>query len=110
MSSFPHFFGLSHKALAEVVVLVAMVIWALSYLMVQIVRATSFASKFACPECHSTDVSLSMRTGPWDGLYRLIRCIPYRCQVCSTRYFCAERDSTVESVPTNASSANTIGC
>lgn len=110
MSSIPHFFGLSHRVLAELVLAAAIIIWALSYLMVQIIRATVFASKCACPECHSTDVSLSMRTGPWDRLYRLIRCVPYRCQVCSTRYFCAERESPAESVAPNATSANSIGC
>jgi hypothetical protein len=101
-STFPHFFGLSHKALAEVVLSGAMVIWALSYLMVQIVKATSLTTKLACPECHSTDVSLSMRTTALDRLYRLIRCVPYRCQVCSTRYFCADGDSTGAGVPTDA--------
>jgi hypothetical protein len=98
----PHFFGLSHKVLAEVVLSGALIIWALSYLMVQIIRATSFTSKLACPQCHSTDVNLSMRTTALDRLYRLIRCVPYRCQVCSTRYFCAEGDSAVQGVPTDA--------
>jgi hypothetical protein len=110
MSSFPHFFGLSHKVLAEVVLSGALVIWALCYLMFQIVRATSLASRLACPECHSTDVSLSMRTTALDWPYRLIGCVPYRCQVCSTRYFCADGDSAAESVSSDTSSANTIGC
>jgi hypothetical protein len=106
----PHFFGLSYRHLAEAVLCAAMVIWALSYLTVQIVRATSLWSKYACPACHSTDVNLSMRKTIWDGPYRLIRCVPYRCQVCSTRYFCSENDLIRDTVPNPASSANTISC
>lgn len=106
----PHFFGLSYRALAEAVVAGAMIVWALSYLMVQIIKATVLASKHACPECHSTDVSLSMRTTAWDQPYRLIGCVPYRCQVCSTRYFCSYKDPLDRGVSTDASSANTIGC
>ena|SRR2546421_12614170 len=96
MSTFPHFFGLSHKALAEVVVCGAMVVWALCYLMAQIIKATALTTKLACPECHSTDVSLSMRTTALDRLYRVIRCVPYRCQVCSTRYYCADGDPSAD--------------
>ena len=106
----PHFFGLSYRVLAEAVFAGILVILTISYVMVQIIKATVLASKYACPECHSTDVSVSMRTTAWDRLYRLIGCVAYRCQVCSTRYFCSHKDSLDRGVPTDASSANTIGC
>ena len=101
MATIPHFFGLSHKALAEVVVSGAIVIWGLCYLMFQIVKATALTTRLACPQCHSTDVNLSMRTTALDGLYRVIRCVPYRCQVCSTRYFCADREPAAPNVAAN---------
>ena len=94
LDTIPHFFGLSHKTLAEVVVTGAIVIYLLTYWVIQVVKARSLASKKDCPQCHSNDVSPSKGKRIWDWPFRLMRCVPYRCQVCSTRYFCADNGSS----------------
>jgi hypothetical protein len=105
----PRFFGLRFRTLAEIILAGATLISFLVYITVRIVRAMSFDSKRACPGCHSNDVSLSTRKCAWDWVFRLLGCFPYRCQVCSTRYFCAEKHPSAESVSTSSHSANTLG-
>lgn len=106
----PHVFGLRFRTLVEIIFAGAILISILVYIMVRIVRAMSFDSKHACPGCHFNDVSLSMRKCAWDWVFRLLGCVPYRCQVCSTRYFCAEEHASAESVSTDSPSADTLGC
>ena len=105
----PHVFGLRFRTLAEIILAAAILISILVYITVRIVRAMSFDSKHACPGCHSNDVSLSTRKRAGDWVFRLLGCFPYRCQVCSTRYFSAEEPSA-ESVSTSSHSANRLGC
>ena len=107
---FPHVFGLRFRTIAEIILAAAILISILVYITVRIVRAMSVDSKRACPGCHSNDVSLSTRKRAWDWVFRMLGCFPYRCQVCSTRYFCADEPASAGSVSTSSPSANTLGC
>src|SRR4051812_45242447 len=48
-----------------------------------------------CPHCGSTQIAPSRRRGWFDWLFQLIGRTPFRCQMCSTRFFDAKetRDS-----------------
>jgi hypothetical protein len=94
LSPIPHFFGLRYRTLVEIIVGGTLAMSFLVYWTVRIVEATFLTSKHDCPACHSNDVSLSMRKRVLDWPFRLFGCVPCRCHVCSTRYFCARVEQT----------------
>ena len=59
----------------------------LAYWVAKIAHAKTFANINNCPACQSTDTSPSITAQPMDWMFRMFRCTPYRCQVCSKRYF-----------------------
>src|SRR5688500_1333413 len=40
-----------------------------------------------CPHCGSADVHRSARRGWLDWLFRAVFCLPFRCHLCSTRFY-----------------------
>jgi predicted aminopeptidase len=68
------------------------------YWIVRIANARTFANIHNCPACHSTDTSPSLTAQPLDWIFRMFRCSPYRCQVCSKRYFRGEIRETAKRV------------
>ena len=70
----------------------------LVYWVARIAHARSLANINNCPACQSTDISRSLSPQPLDWIFRMFRCSPYRCQVCSNRYFRGEIRETVKRV------------
>ena len=57
------------------------------YWAARITNARMFANINNCPSCNSTDVNPSGTAALCDGIFRRFGCVPYRCQVCSKRYY-----------------------
>jgi len=57
------------------------------YWVARITNAKTFAKINNCPGCNSTDVNPSATPALFDGIFRHFGCAPFRCHVCSKRYY-----------------------
>jgi uncharacterized protein with PIN domain len=73
------------------------------YWVARITNARMFANINNCPSCDSTDVNPSGTPALSDVIFRRFRCVPYRCHVCSNRYYRGvNRTRISQSIPARA--------
>ena len=86
-------------AAIAVLAIIGLAIFAWRVFIENVERTTLDDSELTCRHCKSKAVHPSFRTGVFDQIFWMFSCTPYRCSVCSWRFYLYRPQSGSDTAP-----------